>query len=821
MIRLKLFGMILLLTHVVFPATYIRHNQAGYRPDRPKSLIIISTNDLEGRQWSIHDSSGDILSGTIAKSIAGEGTHTSHPFNHEINFSELDQTGEYVFTTENAQASIRIDDHPYAVFITDALRHLRTARSGSEKAFNHGISHTGDSAAIVYQIDGDPSEGSWIESTPSETFDCMGGWYDAGDFIKFTLTTANTVYYLLEAWETNPKAFTTVLSDSDLPDVLDEALHGLNYLMKMHPQPDLFVIQVGNYLDHQQQLRLPENDALDGRRPALCAISPAHMGLTAAALAKGARVFEDIGDEALADTFLRKARSVYARALEPDALEVAAYEKDETNDFYRDNSLDDNMALGAIELFKATGDSSYLLQALDYDIDAGEWIGWTTYNWSVHTAIDDENSRTNARRAMEYFIGNMDNIWGIPLSYTWSSLLGWNGVGAAAGNWHRRYPDSAALDLNLKMVDYLFGRNNWGVSFLSSTRLPNTIRRNYNPIYRLKDIFPQGAVALGPADRPTHQEMEQYFGTPPASGLDSFHTQEAVFYDWEKDFMTSETVTMSQSYAIWLLATAGDHLLQAPADSSNPPRLDYSGQIDSSLALPLRRCSWYVYSDANENGNSEAQWEDQAARRVLLEPHEGIQYPYAGFGCMPPKAYQDLTVFDGVVFYGNFEENVTIRIDLAMASISDYDYYGRSITGKGEHPVRIMFDEMAQGGFGNQVALDLTEIEEINFNYYNTVKPATVQIDSIVFIRSENFSAPTAYPVRIKSVSATPWVRNGRVLQWKGNRITVIRLHDVLGRTVWEARIHPGQKIKLPSLRGLHVLVSQDSRVIDSWIHFQ
>ncbi|MFW5774922.1 MAG: glycoside hydrolase family 9 protein, partial [Chitinivibrionales bacterium] len=230
MIRLKPLIMILLLAYVVLPATHIRYNQAGYLPDRPKSLILMSTEDLQGQPWSVGDSDGDILSGIIGHSIAGEGDHTSHPFNHEIDFSALDQLGEYTFSTGDMQAAVRIAQHPYAVFITDALRHLRTARSGSDNALNHDLSHAGDSAAILHKIDGDPSQGRWIESAPRETVDCMGGWYDAGDFIKFTLTIANTVYYLLEAWEANPRAFTTVLSESDLPDVLDEALHGLNYL---------------------------------------------------------------------------------------------------------------------------------------------------------------------------------------------------------------------------------------------------------------------------------------------------------------------------------------------------------------------------------------------------------------------------------------------------------------------------------------------------------------------------------------------------------------------------------------------------------------
>ncbi len=812
----------LILSVQLSAQTYLRYNQAGYRPDRPKSLVIISCDDLSGQSWTLYEDSVEILSGKINESIAGRGDHTSHPYNHVVDFSSLDRAGDYTFRTGNNAASIRIDPHPYAVLITDALRHLRTARSGTETALNHALSHAGDSAATVYEIAGDAESGRWAQSDPKVTLDCKGGWYDAGDFIKFTLTTANTVYYLLQAWEDNPKAFTSVLSTSGLPDVLDEALHGLNYLMKMHPQPDLFVIQVGNYLDHDQKMRLPENDMLDGKRPALCAISPVHMGVTAAALAKGARVFTEIGRQETADSFLQKALSIYDRAIQPDALEVAAYEKDQTNDFYRDNSLDDNMALGAIELFKTTSDTFYLRQAQSFNPRVANWLGWSSYNWSVHSAVTgeyDEDFGSRAQSQIEYFVQRMDPVWGIPMEYTWSSLLGWNAVGAAAGAWNRIHPDSAVYDLHLKMVDYLFGRNNWGVSFLASTRLNNSIRRIYNPVYRLKELFPQGAVALGPGDRRTHSLMENYFGTPPESALDSFHTDEAVFYDWENDFMTSETVTMSQSYAIWLLAQASDFDTQAPADSSNPTLPNDTPGIDSSAALALEECEWYTFADT---AGSKAQWIDQATHSVRLEPADGMDRPYTGFGCILPENRRDLSSFDGFTIYGRFEQNAALQIVLSMESITDYDYHGKNKIGRGDQPLTIMFDQLSQSGFGEQIDFDPRQIAQFNIYYYNTLKGADVRVDSIVFIRSDNYTS---------SVETTPFfqrnhtgrlVRGGRLLRWDGQRATTIKIHDIRGRTLWKKRILPGQSIMMPRLPGFNILVagSGKGRVIETRVGF-
>jgi endoglucanase len=159
--------------------------------------------------------------------------------------------------------------------------------------------------------------------------------------------------------------------------------------MKTYPSTDMFVIQVGDRNDHDQGMRMPENDALDGKSPALCAISPVHMGLTAAVLAKGAQVFSEFGRINLADTLLAQATAIFQRALQSDALATTAYEKDETNDFYHDNTLNDNMSLGALELYRATGEQAYLDSALSFVPGAGEWIGWGTYNFSVNTGLQN------------------------------------------------------------------------------------------------------------------------------------------------------------------------------------------------------------------------------------------------------------------------------------------------------------------------------------------------------------------------------------------------------------------------------------------------
>jgi hypothetical protein len=136
--------------------------------------------------------------------------------------------------------------------------------------------------------------------------------------------------------------------------VLDEAKFGLEYLLKVFPGKDDFIIQVSGRDDHQVGWRLPENDTRDGKREAFSAISPVHMGLTSAALALGARVFDNLGYKAEAKKYKDKAIAIFNRALQSDALKFGAFEFDSSGgfSFYKDDTIEDNMILGVCPFLK-------------------------------------------------------------------------------------------------------------------------------------------------------------------------------------------------------------------------------------------------------------------------------------------------------------------------------------------------------------------------------------------------------------------------------------------------------------------------------------
>lgn len=574
--------------------SYVRYNQAGYPPEHPIVLSVLAEDDVEGQEFRVEQKDKTLLEGQLPASTLGPGPHTPLTFQTQLDLSQLKEVGEYTLHVPGSEpTSFRIANNPSSFLINAVLRHLRVARSGSDTAQLHPASHLKDAQAILYRIKGDPEEGAWEPDPSGDTVDLLGGWYDAGDYIKFTLTCAHTTYFLLRAYEHNPSIFTKEHSTSELVDVLDEAQFGLDYLMKTFPNKDRFIIQVSTGQDHQMGERLPQDDTRDGEREALSSLSTPHMSLTASALALGARIFDEIQPEK-AKAYREQAIALFARMQEDDVLPIAAYEKDQVNEFYRDNSLDDNLALAAAELYLLTEESSYLDFARTNPATPAYWVSWGSLAIFANQRLAAHLSpaQQTARSEMSHFIQNgAGNFWNLPLQYSWASLTNWLGVAVAAGlDAQTEQPTPGSSQLFWDLVDYTLGKNNWGKAFIASPDLPNSANRIYSQIYQLTQEFPLGAVSEGPGDRATHDSLLQYFGELDTS-LEKFNTEAAVFYDDEKNFMTQESVITGQALAVFLLALANSSS-EGPGVPPPAPEPEVPGPAPLSPQGSGCACSW-------------------------------------------------------------------------------------------------------------------------------------------------------------------------------------------------------------------------------------
>jgi endoglucanase len=539
----------------------LRWNRAGYAPAAPKRVVLCASTDLAGTAWSARyeGAAAPALEGRVEPSQVGVGDHTYAPFNHVIDLSALSLPGAVELTVAGERATLLIREDPYEAWRLRPLDHLRMLRSGSADVPGRRPSHLQDARARVYRPSGDPALGRWEPDPSGATVDALGGWYDAGDQIKFTLNHAYVVYHLLLAWD----LATARGAGAEADRLWEEIAHGLAYLSKLHPAPDTFIIQVGDALDHAQGPRLPEDDPLDGKRPALCALSRVHLASTAAALARGARALKLQGRHAESARLGTLAAGMLDRGLKPDAIETA-FERDKVNDFYRDPEATDQVRLAAAELLALTGDGRFARIAEAHAPGPANEVSWLSWNWLANAALADASpaARDDWAREVEGYRKRAAEAapWGIPGRYVWGSLHRWMGA-ANATAWPVPGVVSSPAQTRVlqNTVDLLFGTNAWGVSFLFASDLPNTVRNLYGPLYSLLGRFPEGAISEGPGDRKTHASLERFFRTSPDDPLHRFNTRAAVFFDSSRDFMCQEATMGGQADALLLLALARYH----------------------------------------------------------------------------------------------------------------------------------------------------------------------------------------------------------------------------------------------------------------------
>jgi hypothetical protein len=550
----------------VFGEVYLRYNYLGYNPVRKKRMVVMATKNIAGQKWSIKDEQKkEVLSGQMGKSVCGKGDHTPMAFNCFVDFTALQTEGRYTFETNGAEkAELLIVKNPYRAILDEPLHWMRAARCGSTDCVDHKPCHFGDTSCAVLRRNGNQNF-NWQPDAKAHKYNVVGGWHDAGDYLKFTLTIGYATYFLLHAYEVNPAVFEKKQSKTDLVDVLDEARWGLEFLMRTMPDDDNFVVQVGDYGDHNIGLRLPENDSLDGKRPCLMALSPTQMGYAAASLALGSQVFESIGKKADASRYATMAEKIYHRAVQCDTVFPAWYTAEGTNAFYNDNTVWDNLELAAAEMYRLTKKEEYLKQADEFESKARNagWRAWETVNMPAHLRLLDANKvvKNDLVLDLDEFMANSKkngNIWGVPLKYVWGGLYAYIGIGAGAMEYQLETGESKYESLSINMLDYLLGVNNWGICFVATPEVKSCIRHPFSQVYTLQsNLFPLGAISEGPGDKRSHDDSRRWFSYDVTSQPTyPFNTNAGVFYDHQKDFMCMETTIAGVADGIFMLALA-------------------------------------------------------------------------------------------------------------------------------------------------------------------------------------------------------------------------------------------------------------------------
>lgn len=320
------------------------------------------TTDESDVTQAVGTSSSSGAASEISDIVESEATSTASNASVSYGSSSID-TGNLTETGNGYEGIEGTGDFNYGEALQKSLLFYELQRSG-DLPEQVRCNWRGDSA---------------LDDGADAGLDLTGGWYDAGDNVKFNLPMAYSAAMLAWSVFENQGAYEEA---GQLEYVLGDIRWVTDYLISCHPEDDVYYYQVGDgNADHSWW---GPCEVMTMNRPSYFVDSDhpgsAVSGEAAAALASASIIFAD-SDPEYSALCLEHAESLYAFADETrsDDGYTAA------NGFYNSwSGFYDELAWAGAWLYLATGEQSYLDNAETCYTQAGHDYDWSMCWDDVH-----------------------------------------------------------------------------------------------------------------------------------------------------------------------------------------------------------------------------------------------------------------------------------------------------------------------------------------------------------------------------------------------------------------------------------------------------
>ncbi len=581
------FWMLLLfyLTQSLLGQGWIRINQLGYFPVSVKVAVFISDKIVPVKDFTVCDAITDRV---VFKGKAEEysGAEWGMKSAARLDFSQVESPGGYYIIVNNIRSEpFRIAPDVYEGTADYILRYMRQQRCGYNPYYADSC-HTHDGFIVDHP------------TRTGEIIDATGGWHDASDYLQYVTTSANAVYQMLFAYSRNPGIYGDKYSASgdpgsnEIPDILDEAKWGIDWLVKMNPDSGVMFNQLADDRDHQG-FRIPTEDQVSygnglyrpvyfvtGKSQGLAKYKNRTTGVSSVA-GKYASSFA-LGSEILRDYYPAFSAELAVKA--EDAWEFALTDFGNTQTacnvspyFYEEDNWVDDLELAAWSLFSLTGDSSWLEQA-DYwgTLEpVTPWIEKDTarhYQFYPFVNLGHAGLAQSETEYSQKYLAFMkkglilmeerreNDPFKVKIPFIWCS----NNYVAAALTQHMLYSeisgDGSFRKTEAALRDWLFGCNPWGTSMISG--LPAGGDYPLYPHAALTSILgkiPEGGLVDGPVYARIFNNLIGVTLLRPDEYAD-FQNGKVVYHDDIGDYSTNEPTmdgTASLSYCLSSLENEG------------------------------------------------------------------------------------------------------------------------------------------------------------------------------------------------------------------------------------------------------------------------
>jgi hypothetical protein len=167
-----------------------------------------------------------------------------------FDFSPVTVPGEYyILDVANNVKSypFPIGENVYNDVLKQAVRMFFYQRAGCEKSARFAGEGWADEASHIGPLQDKNCRLYNKKSDITTERDLHGGWYDAGDYNKYTIWASNYIESMLLSYLENPDIWTDDYnipeSGNGIPDLLDEAKWGMDWLLRMQ-EPDGSVFSI-------------------------------------------------------------------------------------------------------------------------------------------------------------------------------------------------------------------------------------------------------------------------------------------------------------------------------------------------------------------------------------------------------------------------------------------------------------------------------------------------------------------------------------------------------------------------------------------------
>jgi endoglucanase len=581
-ILLCLNNLLLMIAHAQPADAWIRINQLGYSPKGVKVVVFVSKVTKDIATFELVDAK---TSRSVLKKEAGKNYGAYGPFmsSYRLDFSEYQSEGTYYIKTgEIRSKDFNISQRIYEGHTDFLLRYMRQQRSGYNP-FLKDSCHTKDG----YTIYGPMPDGTYV--------DVSGGWHDATDYLQYSATSANATYHLLAAYRDFPSVFSDkhqangLPGSNKVPDVLDEGVWGLQWLLKMHPRDDWMFNQLADDRDHIG-FRLPTNDPADygygkGNGRPVYFISGEVQGLGkyknratgaastagkfASAFALGSQIQKKENPK-LAETLRSKSISAYQFGLAKPGVAQTAPMKGPY--FYEEDNWVDDMELGAAAIYQLTQDNKYLKHALEFATQerVTPWIAADTaahYQWYPfhnfgHYELALSSNKDERNRLISFYREGIEKIWtkakhnvfyrGVP--FIWCSNNLTTSFAIQCYLYRKLSGDDSYKQLEQACFDWLFGCNPWGTSMVFG--LPADGDTPVDPHSSLTVLYNyalDGGLVDGPVSGHLYKKLLGLTLTEPDEYAE-FQSLLAVYHDDHGDYSTNEPTMDGTASLVYLMA---------------------------------------------------------------------------------------------------------------------------------------------------------------------------------------------------------------------------------------------------------------------------